>query len=264
MYGIDISNHQRNIDLTAGKYDFAIIKATEGVSFKDPSFEKFAVQLTGLNKLVGCYHFARPDLHGTTSEMKKEADWFISVVRKAGLLNKAILVLDWETKPMDREDLLNAFILRVENQTGITPFIYSSKYKLNSWKNWWAIRHCPIWMALWPSISRPSTGIDPSFTKPDKTVNWTIWQYTSVGTYPNYKGNIDLDYCELTADEWKKLAGVKPEPIEVPEVITKDMQWAIDNGIFTGYANGKYDPKAPLTREQAATILKRFKQKFIG
>ena len=247
MYGIDISNHQRNIDLTAGKYDFAIIKATEGVSFKDPSFEKFAVQLTVLNKLVGCYHFARPDLHGATSEMEKEADWFISVVRNARLLNKAILVLDWETEPMDREDLLNAFILRVENQTGITPFIYSSKYKLNSWKNWRAINHCPIWMALWPSISRPSSGIDPSFTKPDKTVNWTIWQYTSVGTYPNYKGNVDLDYCELTADEWKKLAGMKAEPVEASEVITKDMQWAIDNGIFTGYGNGKYCPKDSLT-----------------
>ena len=263
MYGIDISNHQRNIDLTAGKYDFAIIKATEGISFTDPSFKKFAVQLTKLNKLVVWNHFASPDPPGPTSEMEKEADWFISVVRNAGLLNKAILVLDWETEPMDKEDLLNAFILRVENQTGITPFIYGSKYKLNSWKNWWAISHCPIWMALWPSISRPSTGIDPSFTKPDKTVNWTIWQYTSVGTYPNYKGRIDLDYCELTAEEWKKLAGMKTESIEASEVITEDMQWAIDNGIFTGYGNGKYDPKAPLTREQAATILKRFKKKFI-
>lgn len=264
MYGIDISNHQRNIDLTIGKYDFAIIKATEGVSFKDLSFENFAVQLTKLNKLVGCYHFARPDLHGTTSDMKKEADWFISVVRKAGLLNKAILVLDWETEPMDREDLLNAFILRVENQTGITPFIYGSKSKLNSWKNWWAISHCPIWMAVWPSLSRPYVGVDPGFTKPGKTVNWSIWQYTSTGIYPNYKGNIDLDYCELTADEWKKLAGMKTDPVEVHEVITEDMQWAIDNGIFAGYGNGKYCPKDPLTREQAATILKRFKEKFIG
>lgn len=264
MYGIDISNWQKNINLTAGKYDFAIIKATEGVGFTDPSFEKFAVQLTGLNKLVGCYHFARPDLHGTTSGMEKEADWFISVVRNAGLLNKAILVLDWETEPMDREDLLNAFILRVENQTGITPFIYGSKSKLNSWKNWWAISHCPIWMAVWPSISRPSVGVDPGFTKPNKTVNWSIWQYTSTGTYPNYNGNIDLDYCELTAEEWKKLAGIKTKPVEVPEVITEDMQWAIDNGIFSGYGNGKYGPKDPLTREQAATILKRFKEKFIG
>ena len=264
MYGIDIYNYQKNIDLTAGKYDFAIIKATEGVGFKDKSFHKFAVQLTKLNKLIGCYHFARPDLNTSVSGMEEEADWFINTVKSEGLLNKAILVIDWETEPMDREDLLNAFILRVENQTGITPFIYGSKYKLNSWKNWWAISHCPIWMALWPSISRPSTGIDPSFTKPDKTVNWTIWQYTSVGTYPNYKGNVDLDYCELTVEEWKKLAGVKTEPVKASEVITEDMQWAIDNGIFTGYGNGKYAPKEPLTREQAATILKRFKEKFIG
>ena len=264
MYGIDISNWQKNIYLTEGKYDFAIIKATEGVSFVDPSFKKFAVQLTRLNKLVGCYHFARPDRHGTISDMEKEADWFISVVRNAGLLNKAILVLDWETEPMDREDLLNAFILRVENQTGITPFIYGSKSKLKSWKNWWAINHCPIWMAAWPSILRTPAGVDPGFTKPDKTVNWSIWQYSSKGTYPNYNGNIDLDYCELTADEWKKLAGVKTEPIKAPEVITEDMQWAIDNGIFSGYGNGKYGPKDPLTREQAAAILKRFKEKFIG
>ena len=263
MYGIDISNHQKNIDLTAAKYDFAIIKATEGVSFKDLSFDKFAVQLTRLNKLVGCYHFARPDLHGTTSSMEKEADWFVSVVRNAGLLNKAILVIDWETEPMDREDLLNAFILRVENRTGITPFIYASKSKLKFWKNWWAISHCPIWMAVWPSISRPPVGVDPGFTKPDKTVNWTIWQYTSSGIYPNYNRNVDLDYCEMTPDEWKKFAGMKTDVVEVHEVITEDMQWAIDNGIFTGYRNGKYNPKDPLTREQAATILKRFKEKFI-
>lgn len=57
---------------------------------------------------------------------------------------------------------------------------------------------------------------------------------------------------------------MKTDAVEAPEVITKDMQWAIDNGIFTGYDNGKYVPKAPLTREQAATILKRFKEKFIG
>lgn len=264
MYGIDISNWQKNIDLAAGDYDFAIIKATEATGFIDLSFEDFAIQLTKLNKLIGCYHFARPDINNTTNKMEKEADWFISVVKRSGLLNKAILVLDWETEPMDREDLLNAFILRVENQTGITPFIYGSKSKLNSWKNWWAISHCPIWMAVWPSISRPSVGVDPGFTKPNKTVNWSIWQYTSTGTYPDYNGNIDLDYCELTAEEWKKFAGMKTESAEEPEVITEDMKWAIDNGIFAGYGNGKYGPKDPLTREQSATLLRRFKEKFIG
>lgn len=277
MYGIDISSWQDAIDLSAGQYDFAIIKATEGTNYIDPSFEKFSVQLTELGKLIGCYHFARPDLHGSVVGMETEADWFISTVEKAGLLGKAILVLDWETEPMDREDLINAFILRVEERTGITPFIYSSKSKLSSWKNWWAIDHCPIWMAAWPSITKPPVGVDPSLTnpnelvwwdisafkKPDKTVNWVIWQYSSTGIYPNYNGNIDLDYCELTVGEWKKLAGMKKEPVEVPEVITEDMEWAIDNGLFAGYGNGKYGPKDPLTREQAATILRRYDEKLM-
>ena len=37
--------------------------------------------------------------------------------------------------------------------------------------------HCPIWMALWPSISSPPVGVNPGFTKPDKAVNWKIWQF---------------------------------------------------------------------------------------
>ena len=94
MYGMDISSYQSKLDLTKGTYDFAIMKATEGVGFTDKAFHNFAVQLTELDKLVGCYHFARPDLHGTVSGMEKEADWFIQKVKDEGLLNKSILVLD--------------------------------------------------------------------------------------------------------------------------------------------------------------------------
>lgn len=263
MYGIDISSWQKTINLGSGKYDFALIKATEGIGFTDPSFKQFAVQLTKLDKLIGCYHFARPDLNRSVSGMQKEADSFISAVKSAGLLNKAILALDWETEPMDREDLMKAFISRLEEQTGITPFIYSSKSRLVSWKNWWPIVHCPIWMAAWPTSSKVNVGVDPGFTKPDKSVNWRIWQYSSTGAYPNYNGNVDLNYSDITKEEWKKMAGFKEEIKEEKEVITDDMKWAIENGIFAGYGDGKYGPKDPLTREQGATILRKFKEKFI-
>lgn len=261
MYGMDISSYQREMDLTKGTYDFAIIKATEGVGFTDRAFHNFAVQLTRLDKLVGCYHFARPDLHGTTRGMEEEADWFVQKVRDEGLLNKAILVLDWETEPMDRDDLLTAWVLRVENQTGITPFIYGSRSKLNGWKKFWAMSHCPIWMAAWPTIQRHQVGGDPGLIKPDKTVNWSIWQYSSTGQYPGFSGNVDLDYCEFDRDTWLKMAGRKEEFVK--EVINDDMKWAIENGLFTGYGNGLYGPKDPLTREQAATLFRRYTEKFI-
>lgn len=261
MYGMDISNYQRKLDLTKGTYEFAIMKATEGVGSTDKAFHNFAVQLTELDKLVGCYHFARPDLHGTVSGMEKEADWFIRKVKDEGLLNKAILVLDWEIEPMDREDLVKAWVLRVESQTGITPFIYGSRSKLNGWKNWWAMSHCPIWMAAWPTIRRHQVGVDPGLTHPSKTVKWSIWQYSSAGQYPGFSGNVDLDYCEFNKDTWLKMAGYKEEPAN--EVINKDMKWAIENGLFTGYGNGLYGPKDPLTREQAATLFRRYTEKFI-
>lgn len=261
MYGMDISNYQSKLDLTKGTYDFAIIKATEGVGFSDKAFHNFAVQLTELDKLIGCYHFARPDLHRTVSGMEKEADWFIQKVRDEGLLNKAILVLDWEREPMDREDLVNAWVLRVESQTGITPFIYGSRSKLNGWKNWWAMSHCPIWMAVWTTNQRHQVGVDPGLITPNKTVNWSIWQYSSTGKYPGFSGNVDLDYCELNKETWLKMAGHKEEPVK--EVINEDMKWAIENGLFTGYGNGLYGPKDPLTREQAATLFRRYTEKFI-
>lgn len=261
MYGMDISSHQRNLDLTKGTYDFAIIKATEGVGFTDKTFHEFAVQLTELDKLVGCYHFARPDLHGTVSEMENEADWFIHKVKEEGLLNKAILVLDWEREPMDREDLIKAWVLRVESQTGITPFIYGSLSKMRGWKNWWVMSHCPIWVAVWRSTRRYRVGANPGLVTPDKTINWSIWQYSSTGQFPGFSGNVDLDYCELNRETWLKMAGYKDEPVK--EVINNDMKWAIDMGLFTGYENGLYSPKDHLTREQAATLFRRYTEKFI-
>lgn len=258
---MDISNYQRNIDLHKGIYDFAIIKATEGAGLTDKCFHKFAVQLTELDKLIGCYHFARPDIHRTISTMEEEADWFIKNVESEGLLNKAILVLDWEREPMDREDLVKAWVLRVESRTGITPFIYGSRSKMNGWKNWWVMSHCPIWMASWPTIQRHKVGVDPGLKIPDKTVNWSIWQYSSTGLYPGFSGNVDLDYCEFDKEIWLKMAGHKEEPAK--EVISDDMEWAIENGLFTGYGNGLYGPNDPLTRKQAATLFRRYTEKFI-
>lgn len=259
MLGMDISNYQKNIDFTKGNYDFSIIKATEGVGFTDKSFHNFSVQLTKMNKLIGCYHFARPDLNKTLAGMEREADWFIETVESEGLLHKSILVLDWETEPMDREDLIQAWVLRVESQTGVTPWIYGSKSKLKKWKDYWPVNHCPIWMAAWPSIKPINVGDELNISLPDQSVPWQIWQYSSTGKYPGFSGNVDLDYTGLTKEEWLKSASGK----EAEEVISDDMQWAIDNGLFAGYGNGLYGPKDPLTREQAATLLRAYTRQFI-
>lgn len=259
MKGLDISNYQAKIDLTKGNYDFAIIKATEGATFEDKCFIKFASQLTELKKLIGCYHFARPDLHDSVTEIQEEADHFISRVKSSGLLHKALLIIDWEKEPIDRTDLLQAWILRVESKTGITPFIYINTSHYNRIKDSWPVTHCPLWIAKWPNHISYMCGDELPSQNPDDKIPWKIWQYTSVGKFPQYSGNVDLDYTNMSKEEWKYLAGVE---LKDKEIISNDMQWAIDNGLFAGYGNGMYGPKEPLTREQAATVLRRFAKIF--
>lgn len=263
MFGIDISSYQEKLDLANGaKYDFAIIKATEGYGFKDRCFNRFAVQLTELGKLIGCYHFARPDLNGTIEAMQKEANWFVEAVEEAGLIGKAILVLDWETEPINRPDLISAWIYRVVLLTGVTPLIYSSKSNLLLLSKSDIYNKVGKWVAVWPSINRLPVGVNPDFTSYPWAINWEIWQYSCVGQYPKFAGNVDLDYANITPEEWLVIAGDESGQKVVGEGISDDMQWAIDNGLFKGYGNGKYGPKDALTREQAASLMRRLYEKL--
>ena len=63
LKGIDISHHNFNMvnpqDLNL--LDFVIMKATEGVRFKDNKMPIYA-NILSLDKIMGFYHFARPDL----------------------------------------------------------------------------------------------------------------------------------------------------------------------------------------------------------
>jgi len=58
--GIDVSNHQGNIDWKAVQRSgirFAYIKASEGADFKDQSFSRNWTQCGGARLVRGAYHF---------------------------------------------------------------------------------------------------------------------------------------------------------------------------------------------------------------
>lgn len=264
MYGIDLSNWQRGIDLSRNNFDFAIVKATEGVGFVDKSFDNFVFQLTELGKLMGFYHFARPDLNNSRAGIHREAEYFISELTKRDLIGKGILVLDWETEPMDNEDYINEWVKTVESITGITPWIYGSRSKLKKWKEYWAVNHCPIWMAAWPSTMAQYAGGPFTGSFPTQATPWKIWQYSSTGRFNGFTGNVDLDYTTISAKQWIEMSNRPSPPEPEPEIISGDMQWAIDLGLFTGYGNHKFGPQDPLTREQLAIVLRRYNKLIDG
>lgn len=260
MLGMDISAYQEGIDLSVGDYDFCIIKATEGTTSISKTFYDYAVQLTRLDKLIGCYHFARPDISPTIRTMENEAQHFLDVVTSAGLLNKAILVLDWEKEPFNNEELISAWVNYVKERTNSAVFIYGSKSKLMKWRSWKVFKDNLIWLAQYPTIKTFPIGQHPTAIynniKVPEEIPWAIWQYTSNGKYPGYNGNVDLDLAQITKEEWKRLAGDSEEAKS--EVLTDDMKWAISIGLFAGYPDGKYKPTEPLTREQAASLFRRY------
>lgn len=260
MYGIDISNIQKNIDLEVGKecFDFAILKASEGNALEDKSVIRFANKLIEMDKLIGFYHFCRPDLHGKPDY---EVDNFLSVVAKTGLLKKAILVADWETSTMGNEKWIQNFCLQVKVKTGITPFIYGSASVLTNVYDKLGNKF-PFWVARWPNIGSYQAGKDPQLKRFDSDYEWKIWQYTNNGSFPGYSGRVDLDYSSLTREEWIKAA--QPEDLQfLKEDLSVEMNWAIEKHLFQGYSDGSYRPEEKLTRNQLAVVLKRFHDQFI-
>lgn len=59
LFGVDVSNHQKSFDFTG--WDFAFIKASEGVTFKDALFHTHLANARKAGCIVAAYHYQRPN-----------------------------------------------------------------------------------------------------------------------------------------------------------------------------------------------------------
>lgn len=202
LNGFDISNWQKNMNAGALPGDFAIMKATEGTSYVNPSCDTHYQQAKKSGKLLGVYHFA------SGSDAIKEADYFVSNIK--GYIGEAILVLDWEADAVKKGTAWAAnWLWRVKDKTGIAPLIYMSKSVCNAY-NWVEVaKTCGLWVACYPqSASKMGYEAYPSGMSMN-TGAWptaAIWQYTSNG-YLNGVGPLDLNHAYMTRDAWAKYAG---------------------------------------------------------
>lgn len=260
MYGIDISSWQKGIDLFADECEFVIMKATEGIGMVDNQLYNYVNQLHGSGKLYGFYHFARPDYNGTVDGMRKEADFFINTIKSLPMYEYSILVLDWETEPINRPDLIKVWLDRVEELTGVRPFIYGSSSKLKGAAFADFIKTYPIWMAAWPyttAINHCQPYPNGTLPKRDK-LNWKIWQFSANGRGFGFGRAIDCDYTDMTRKDWESMTISGSKSIPATETICPELQWAIDAKIITGRQDGLYYPYDPMTREEVSKVLYRY------
>ena len=213
LRGIDISMWQP-VGTSDQAADFVIVKATEGNGYTDPSCDAHYQTAKAAGKLLGVYHFARPDL-GNSAE--SEADWFVSQVE--GYIGEAILVLDWEVQQW-RTDWAKAWLDRVYAKTGVRPLIYMSASPVNSY-DWSAVASADygLWIAGYPAQynvpnpPEPAEGEMPFGTGAWNGL-WAIWQYTSSA------GTLDRDVANMDRAAWMAYAaknGEAPQPAPTPQ-----------------------------------------------
>ena len=213
LKGIDISNWQNGIDLSAVPADFVICKATQGTWYVSPDCDRQYQQAKTAGRCLGVYHYAEG------GDYKAEADFFLQNVE--GYVGEAILCLDWEgtNNPTfdtgrDREWVKN-WCDYVAEKTGVKPLVYLSKAYL---ENVSEIGDYGLWVAQYANNN--TTGYQE---KPwnEGAYRCAIRQYSSHGKLPGYGGNLDLDKFYGDREAWNKYAGKgnvvapsEPEPTD--------------------------------------------------
>ena len=237
LKGIDISHHQKGIDLGVIDTDFVICKATEGNGYTDEMCDTFYQKAKSLGKKLGVYHFARPDL-GNTAEA--EADWFIK--ETLGYHKESILILDWESGDLGNVAWAKAWLDRVYAKTGVRPIIYMSASVMRTY-DWTSVVNANygLWVAGYGTNNgNAQTAVFDSY--PLKYWSfYALWQYTSKGKLNGYNGNLDLDYFNGDRTAWDKYAGGTSTNIDSAEKTIDELAQEVIAG---KYGNGEDRKKA--------------------
>nr|DAX52484.1 MAG TPA: hypothetical protein [Caudoviricetes sp.] len=205
LKGIDISNHQRGLDLSKIDCDFVIIKATEGKSYVDPSCDTFFQKALSLGKKLGVYHFA----NNSDNTAQQEADWFIQNTQ--GYIGKAIPILDWEDNITDNVPWALEWLQRVEEAYGCKPMIYMSESVVNR-HDWSSVvaGNYGLWVAKYRDYL-PDYNYDMSKAGNMPSIKYwneyAMWQWTSSGRLNGWNGNLDCNVFYGDATAWDKYVG---------------------------------------------------------
>ncbi len=211
ILGIDVSHHQGNINWQLVANDgkvFAFCKATEGMTYQDPLFTTNMTNGMNAGVVMGAYHFARPD----NNTAIQDADNFIA--HAGNYIGNGFLppVLDLEdpnaSTHLDQiftssqlTAWVQAWLNRVENQTGVRPILYlNSNYA-------YFLDNSLTTYGLW--IAKPGTS--PT-TPPNNTGNWNDWlfkQYSWYGSVNGISGNVDLDVFHGSTSDFNTLVSVQ-------------------------------------------------------
>jgi lysozyme len=216
IQGIDVYNGQGSINWTSvknGAYDFAFVKATEGVDFMDARFNTNITNANAAGLYVGPYHFARVDSYNGVqwgsvydgqalsptspnlvnrngyADATSEAADFLDAIRpyyhQTGNTRFLRPVADVERFPnfsnnttLNRTFVSNwvqLFSDAVLAELGVRPIIYTNLSSANTYYTSAVASAHPLWLAWWRGTG---TTNPPVQSNSPLWPAWSFWQWS--------------------------------------------------------------------------------------
>jgi lysozyme len=192
---IDLSHHQESVDLglfSASGGLAVILKATQGSDYIDRTFPRRLLEAYQYHLLIGAYHFA------DASSAVTQAELFADI---AGKIPGVRLFLDIEANGSSTVSVAKAATIAgyIEKMTGRLPDTYTGRYQPDGTGAQWGktgndvLKRGSLWVSHY--TSKPKPNLVPGWK------DYTLWQYTDVGTVVGVDGPVDLNRFDGTAEE---------------------------------------------------------------
>ena len=206
--GIDISQHQGNINWGDVNTEFCIIRAGYGreLSQKDPKFEEYYAGCKSRGIPCGVYWYSYAT---TPADAEREANTCLQIIK--GKQFEYPIYFDVEeqnafnTGKNNVSAIIKAFCNKIE-AAGYYAGLYMSASPLNNYVTPEVRSRYTVWVAHY-GVSRPSY-----------SGKYDIWQKASTGRINGISGNVDLDECYIDFPTIIKNAGLNgfPKPAAKP------------------------------------------------
>jgi len=207
--GIDASHWQGKVDWDEAVHaiGFAMLKATQGTNYVDPTYAGNITALRQNGERRGSYHWPNG------GDPKAEAGWY---VHHAGRQNGEMQALDFEGDILNHADPVGwaaAWLAEVFRLTGNRPLIYMSGSVCTRF-DWSRVVQLDVglWVASWQT------------TEPTHLGAWKfaiMWQRDDDGHLAGIDGRVDQDVFFGDSETWQKYANnstlpASPPPAPVP------------------------------------------------
>jgi lysozyme len=223
---VDISHWQPDFDMekfaeAGGKA--VILKATEGTTYVDDTYEDQRENAERAGLAVSTYHFLRP------GNMRDQAFHYISTVSPN---DGERMVADHEDAGVSLNDLVE-FLREIKIlNPSLQLTVYSGhllKEQLGNSYNEFLALNTSLWVAQYTTASAPSW--------PKETyVIWSLWQYTQGGTVEGFNGPVDCNRFNGSEEQMLKWFGQAEEEVAEATVsmhiISKGPVKVIVNGVI--------------------------------